>query len=95
MYDLIRTILSVYLLLMNAAGFLIMLIDKKKARRGAWRIPEAQLMLTAALGGSVGVWLAMYLFRHKTRHMKFVIGVPAILMVQAVLAFFLVSIIRL
>ncbi len=86
MYDLARTILPVYLILMNAAGLLIMRIDKKKACRDAWRIPEARLILTAALGGSIGVWLGMYLFRHKTRHRKFVIGIPAILLFQIALA---------
>ncbi len=92
MYDLIGTILPVYLILMNAGGLAIMLIDKKKACRGAWRIPEARLMLTAALGGSLGIWLGMYLFRHKTRHIKFILGIPAIVMLQLALAiFFLLS----
>ncbi len=85
----IQTILLVYLVLMNAAGLLIMLIDKKKACHGTWRIPEARLMLVAALGGSIGAWIGMYLFHHKTRHMKFVIGIPAILVIQVVLAIFL------
>lgn len=71
-----------YLIIINALGFLIMLIDKQKAKKKKWRIPEARLMLTAALGGSVGTLLGMYTFRHKTKHIKFALGVPAILIGQ-------------
>ena len=78
--------LLIYLLLINAAGLVLMLADKIKAQNGAWRISELTLMLTAALGGSVGVHMGMYLFRHKTRHPKFTLGVPAILTVQILLA---------
>ena len=74
-----------YLILINAFGFLLMLIDKQKAKKKKWRIPEARLMLTAALGGSVGVLLGMYTFRHKTKHMTFTLGVPAILIGQVLL----------
>ncbi len=85
------SILTVFLLIMNAVGLLVMLIDKGKARRNAWRIPEATLMGIAALGGSIGVLAGMYLFRHKTRHPKFYLGVPAILVVQVALAVFIAS----
>ena len=78
----------IYLLLINAAGLVLMLADKIRARNGAWRISELTLMLTAALGGSVGVHMGMYLFRHKTRHPKFTLGVPAILTVQILLLWF-------
>lgn len=80
--------LLIYLLLINAAGLVLMLADKIRARNGAWRISELTLMLTAALGGSVGVHIGMYLFRHKTRHPKFTLGVPAILTVQILLLWF-------
>ena len=80
--------LLLYLLLINAAGLVLMLADKIKAQNGAWRISELTLMLTAALGGSVGVHMGMYLFRHKTRHPKFTLGVPAILTVQILLLWF-------
>ena len=83
--------LLIYLLLINAAGLVLMLTDKIKAQNGAWRISELTLMLTAALGGSVGVHIGMYLFRHKTRHPKFTLGVPAILTVQILLAWFLLK----
>ena len=76
-----------YLIIINAAGFLLMLADKRKARRGAWRIPEATLIGAAALGGSIGVLAGMYLVRHKTRHLKFTLGVPFILIGQLVLVF--------
>lgn len=80
------SIIHAYLVLINAVGLLIMLIDKKKARRGAWRIPERTLMWVALLGGSIGVTAGMYLFRHKTKHPKFYIGLPVILILQAALA---------
>lgn len=82
--------LIVYLLLINAAAFLLMLADKRKARKNLWRIPEATLMLSAALGGSIGALAGMYTFRHKTKHPKFTIGVPAILIAQVALAVWIV-----
>ncbi len=74
--------LYLYLILINAAGLLSMLVDKQKARKGAWRIPERTLMTIAALGGSLGSFLGMQLFRHKTKHPKFYIGIPVLLAVQ-------------
>ena len=80
-----------YLLLINALGFLLMLIDKWKAKHNRWRIPEATLMGVAAIGGSIGSPLGMYTFRHKTKHIKFTLGIPLILAVQlAALAYFFV-----
>ncbi len=78
-----------YLLIINAVGFLIMLADKTKARKKQWRIPESTLILTAAVGGSIGVLCGMYAFRHKTRHLKFTLGVPLILAIQVLLLGFL------
>ena len=72
------------LLLINAAGLLLMLADKKKARKQLWRIPEATLLTVAALGGSIGVLTGMYLFHHKTRKPKFFLGVPLILTAQLI-----------
>jgi len=63
-----------------------MLADKRKAKRGAWRIPEATLMWVAALGGSIGSLAGMYTFRHKTKHAKFTIGIPVILTIQIIAA---------
>jgi uncharacterized membrane protein YsdA (DUF1294 family) len=78
--------LFIYLLSINALGFLLMLIDKQKARKKKWRLPEATLMGVAALGGSIGSLIGMYTFRHKTLHKKFTIGIPAILIAQLLLA---------
>lgn len=76
--------LLTYLILINAAAFLLMLADKQKARRGAWRIPEATLIGSALLGGSLGAIAGMRLFRHKTRHPKFSVGLPLILAAQII-----------
>lgn len=76
------TIFLLYLFLINALGFALMLIDKYKAKKKLWRIPEATLMSVAALGGSVGSLIGMYTVRHKTRHPKFTIGIPVILALQ-------------
>lgn len=77
-----------YLIGINVLTFLVYGVDKWKARKDRWRIPEDTLIWLAIVGGSVGALLGMYLFRHKTRHNKFQIGVPVILLVQVVLAFF-------
>ena len=83
-------LLLVYLLLVNAAAFLLMLVDKYKAKRNLWRIPEATLMGVAAIGGSIGAIAGMNLFRHKTKHAKFYIGLPVILALQIILVSLLV-----
>jgi uncharacterized membrane protein YsdA (DUF1294 family) len=72
----------------NLLTFVTYGIDKYKARHKKWRIPEAMLLLLAALGGSIGALLAMRLFRHKTLHRKFRYGIPAILLVQIAAAVF-------
>jgi uncharacterized membrane protein YsdA (DUF1294 family) len=74
-----------YFLVLSMLGFLLMGVDKWKARRGAWRIKESTLLLVAALGGSPGALLGMHLFRHKTKHWYFRYGLPALLMLQAAL----------
>ncbi|MCD7881646.1 MAG: DUF1294 domain-containing protein [Clostridiales bacterium] len=75
-----------YLAIINVAGFAVMGADKRRARRGSWRIPERTLFAVALAGGSLGVLLGMRLFHHKTRHWYFVVGVPLILAVQVILA---------
>ena len=67
-----------------------MLIDKWKAKHNRWRIKEATLMTVAALGGSVGSLLGMYTVRHKTKHLKFTVGIPLILVAQLALAIYLI-----
>jgi uncharacterized membrane protein YsdA (DUF1294 family) len=76
----------VYLLIANLTGFALMGIDKSRAKRRAWRIPEHTLFLASLLGGSVGTWAGMYAFRHKTKHWYFVVGMPLILAVQVAAA---------
>ena len=80
-----------YLIIINAVGFLLMLADKLKAKRGVWRIPEATLMAIAAMGGSIGSLAGMYCFRHKTRHIKFTLGIPLILIAQILLALWIAT----
>lgn len=75
-----------YLLIVNMIGFFIMGMDKFRAKKQLWRIPEKILFLTALLGGSLGTNLGMRLFRHKTRHWYFVVGMPLILFLQIILA---------
>lgn len=79
-------LILLYLLIINALGFVLMLVDKFKAKKNLWRIPEATLMTVAAVGGSIGSLIGMYTVRHKTKHLKFTLGIPLILAVQVVLA---------
>jgi len=78
--------LAIYLLIINVVTFFVYGIDKNKAKKQKWRIPEATLLLLAAVGGSIGALCGMSYFRHKTKHMKFTIGVPVILLVQLFIA---------
>ena len=82
-------VLLVWLAVINLAAFAVYGIDKAKARRGAWRIPEKTLFLLPLLGGSIGALLGMRVFHHKTKHWYFVWGVPAILLAQIALAVWL------
>ena len=71
-----------WLIAVNAAGFVIFGYDKRCAVEHRWRVPEKTLFLTALLGGSVGSYVGMVVFRHKTRHWKFWVGIPAIMLLQ-------------
>ena len=79
-------LLAAWLLVINLATFAVYGADKRRARRGAWRVPERTLLLLPLLGGSVGALLGMRVFHHKTKHWYFVWGVPAILLAQLALA---------
>lgn len=81
-----KTLLCLYLLIINALGLLIMLADKEKAKKHLWRIPESTLLTVAVLGGSVGCYAGMRVFHHKTRKPKFYIGIPVIFAVQVLVA---------
>ena len=84
-------IIASYLIIVNLVGFLMMGIDKRKAIKGAFRIPEATLFIVALIGGSIGSIAGMYTFRHKTRHFSFVYGMPAILILQVILVILLLN----
>lgn len=81
-------LLLIYLTLINATGLIIMLVDKHNAVNNLRRIPERRLMAVALVGGSLGCIGGMYLFRHKTRHLKFSLGLPVIFAVQLMLFLF-------
>lgn len=85
----IQKIAIVYLIIVNIAGLSVMGIDKRRAVRHEWRIPEKTLFLCSLLGGSAGTWAGMYLFHHKTKHWYFVIGMPLILILQLLLVIYL------
>ena len=85
----INHIVIYYLLIINALAFIVYGIDKLKARKGWWRIPEATLLLLALVGGSIGSWLGMKVWHHKTMHRKFQYGLPAILLLQLAIAVYL------
>ncbi len=82
-------ILIIYIAIINLYGLTIMYLDKKRSIKGKWRIPESRFFITAILLGSLGILLGMKIFRHKTRHWYFKYGVPAIMVVQIALYFFL------
>ena len=84
-------LLLYYLLIINAAGFLLMLVDKWKAKKNRWRVRESTLLIVSALGGSIGSLAGMYLFRHKTQHLKFTLGIPLILAAQCLIAVVLMA----
>ena len=75
-------IVFLYMVVVSVVGFITMGIDKAKAKKDAWRIPEKTLLGIAFLGGGAGVWLGMELFRHKTKHLHFKLGVPVITLLE-------------
>ena len=85
------TLLLGYFLVMNLIGFALMGIDKYKAKKRSFRIPEATLFIVAIIGGSIGSIIGMYAFRHKTRHRHFVYGMPFILFLQIIFFIFLMN----
>ncbi|MDF2951929.1 MAG: hypothetical protein K0S18_1512 [Anaerocolumna sp.] len=89
--DIIKVIIAGYLLLLNLLGFVLMGTDKKRARNNQWRIPEKTLFMVAILGGSLGSILGMKYFRHKTKHYKFIFGMPAVLIIQLILILYIIS----
>lgn len=82
---------AVYLLIVNAIGLALMLSDKYRAKKNMWRIRESVLLGTAILGGSIGTWLGMRIFHHKTKHLQFSLGLPLMIALQIVLAVWLTT----
>ena len=82
----------IYLVIINIIGFYIMWSDKRRAKWGKWRVPENTLFLITALGGGIGTIAGMYTFRHKTKKLKFTIGLPAILILEILLVIYLIFI---
>ena len=78
------SVLILYFVIINFIGLFAMFIDKQKAKKRAFRIPESTLFMIAIMGGSIGCLFGMYLFRHKTRHWTFVYGMPTILFLQII-----------
>ena len=85
----LHSCLAYYLLGINAVTFIVYGIDKYKAKKAKWRISEATLLLLAVLGGSIGAWMGMKVWHHKTMHKKFKYGIPAILLIQIALMTYL------
>lgn len=87
----LANILIIYLIIINAAAFIIFGIDKRRAVKNRWRIAESTLFLLALIGGSIGALAGMRVFRHKTKHFRFVLGIPLILILQIAAAFMILK----
>ena len=85
-----NNILIIYLVTINVATFLVYGLDKWKAKQSRWRVKEAALLGLALLGGSIGAWLGMKVWHHKTLHKKFRYGIPLIIVAQTVLVFLVI-----
>lgn len=82
----------IYILSINLIGFFIMWLDKHKARKGSWRIPEKTLFIITAIGGGIGTTAGMFVFRHKTKKLNFLIGFPFITILEIILAIYYIVI---
>ena len=85
------TLILVYLIVINFISFTAMGVDKARARKRLWRIPESTLFVLALIGGSIGSIAGMHLFHHKTRHRRFLYGLPAILILQILIVIMLAT----
>ena len=81
----LKTFFAAYLILLNIVGFIMSAVDKSAAKRHKWRVPEKNLFAVSLLGGAVGTLISMLLFRHKTKHKRFMIGIPLIILAQILL----------
>ena len=80
--EILRSLRWVYLGIVNVAGFILPAVDKRRAKKDKWRIRESTLFIISALGGSVAMYISMRLFHHKTKHKRFMIGIPIIIVLQ-------------
>lgn len=87
----LEKLILIYLVAVNVVTFFLYGIDKWKAKRSKWRIPEATLLGMAVIGGSIGAWLGMRVWRHKTMHKKFQFGIPVIILLQIALIIWIYS----
>ncbi len=85
MKDILTYLLFVYLGAVNVVGFILPAVDKRRAKKDRWRIRESTLFLVSIIGGSVAMYISMRLFHHKTKHKRFMIGIPVIIVLQAAL----------
>ena len=85
--NILKYILTLYLAVINIAAFAMMGIDKKRAKKHKWRIPETRLFASALMGGGLGALTGMYFFRHKTKHWYFVVGMPLIMILNFVIIY--------
>mgnify|MGYP000000026568 CR=1 FL=1 len=85
--NILKYILTLYLVVINIAAFAMMGIDKKRAKKHKWRIPETRLFASALMGGGLGALTGMYFFRHKTKHWYFVVGMPLIMILNFVIIY--------
>lgn len=86
----IKTLFAIYFIIVNAFGFIMSAVDKSAARKHKWRVPEKNLFAVSLLGGAVGTLMSMLIFRHKTKHKRFMIGIPLIISAQIFLFAFLI-----
>jgi len=87
----LKTVFIIYICIVNIVGFVIMGSDKSKAKKNQWRIPEKAFFIVSLIGGSVGTWLGMMVFRHKTKHWYFLVFIPLIFFGQVLLMFLLID----
>ena len=85
--NIILFILAIYLILINLIAVIVTIYDKLCAVKRRWRVKESTLLLLSALGGSICMYITMLLIRHKTRHIKFMLGIPLILIIQIIIVF--------
>ena len=83
-----KNIFLFYFTLINIIAFITIFIDKQKAKKRKWRIKESTLFLISLIGGSLGTLLGMYTFHHKTKHKKFTLGIPFIILIQIIIIYF-------